>query len=115
MVLSSPTRRTFLRRIGAATAGGAALVLGWPREALAATICFAPGKRLGCQYCHTGCGAGCQGPIGIEGHKEYRNWSALTQCCVDHGYDGCIGERLCKGSATSWMSYIGTTYCCGCL
>lgn len=111
--VAGATRRGFLKRAGAVVIGVLFGAGAFPRQAQAGTRCFAPGARAGCHSCHTGCNYGCSG-LGYIGWIWYRNFTAVTQCCSDGGWNGCIGAYTCLGGSKWWMTYAGTELCCGC-
>ena len=108
-------RRGFLTKAGATLALAAAWVTGVAAPAKAGSLCIPMFGYVGCSACHGGCDTtGCPPFEGSMVWNKYRNWTNLTQCCTDHGPNGCIGVDACSGGKKWWMVYVGQSNCCFC-
>lgn len=113
-VSQDTSRRSFLKRVGAALGVAAAWTTGVARPAMAGTRYVSPGSYIGCSSCHGICQPNYCGGLGKMTWYKYYNSSGSMQSCSDHGWNGCIGVYACSGSMQWWMTYVGQATCCGC-
>lgn len=119
------TRRSFLRKLGAALLGGAGISALQVAPASAATISVGPGQKVTCSsgyVCHfddvhdtcpSGC---CNKAFPCDIWRIYINFYGVTKYCSGTLYGPCGQHgygRQCYGGPQSWMSHSFNKCCCG--
>lgn len=111
------SRRDFVRRLGAATAGLAILTNIKLQRAEAASCNVWPNQTIHCNLgnCHTCTETICLAPAHPKDKwPRYQNQTGYLQTCSCL-WVACLGNHRCDGYKLWWMTWISNSSCCPCV